>query len=227
MTKLFLSYHFDPEIVPLIDQLKRLINSHDLEVVEGTRLGGQLLMDGVKKLIESCDAIIIFLSKREEGRTNDWVKAERALAYSLNIPFISIVEKGVPNNGPFEAFEYIPYDSVNFINPLLSISETISKWKFESGELIRAFVEPSQVEEVLRANFDRPGVVEYRFLEENRSMEWTDWKEAKVIPQQGGVSLFLPGVKRNAPFQIKVTADGKVKTSDFVNQALRIIVPWE
>ncbi len=227
MKRIFFSYHFDPEIQPLVAYLKRLIASHGLEPVEGRRLGGQPLAQGVKNLISTCDAMVLFLSRREENLTNDWGKAERALAYSEGKPFISIIEQGVTNNGPFEAFEYIFYDSDNFIDPLLSISETISKWKIDLGELIEAFVEPPEVEDVIRENFDRERVVEYRFLNESTGINWTEWREATVIPKAGGVSVYLPGVKKDADIQIKVTANGRTRISNFINQNIRIPIPWE
>jgi len=133
MNRVFLSYHFDDEIMPLAKNLERLIKSHDLEVVDGQRLAGQPLSPAVAQLMESCDAAVILLTKREAGKSNDWVKHERTTAYNLKIPFIAIVENGVQDNGPFDAFEYINYDSEVFLEPLLKVSETIYKWKLEIG----------------------------------------------------------------------------------------------
>ena len=222
MKKIFLSYHFDEEVKPLATALERLIKSHDLEVVDGRRLAGQQLTDAVKNLIASCDGMVILLTKREEGKSNDWVKHERSTAYNLKLPFAAIVESGVPNNGPFEAFEYINYDSDNFLEPVLSISETIFRWKLEIGEVIEAYLEPDAVVNKVRENIDQNEIVRFRFFDIKN--QWSEWKKPIIKPAAGGVSLFIDGVKKDSELQVQVRTDSQTWRSDVINQNLRISV---
>ncbi len=102
MQKIFLSYHFDDRVEPIVKRFMKLISSHDLVVKDGKRLQGQLLIDKVHQKIVASDAVIIFLTKREAGKTNDWVNHERSTAQALGKPFIAIIEKGLANASPFE-----------------------------------------------------------------------------------------------------------------------------
>jgi hypothetical protein len=222
MKKIFLSYHFDPQIVPLANNVKRLINSHDLMPVDGERLAGQPLTEGVKNAIKACEAMIILLTKREEGRSNDWVKHERTTAYNFNIPFIAVIENGVVNNGPFEAFEYINYDSEDFLEPILKLSETIFKWKLQIGNMVEAYLEPDEIADKVRENLDREEVVRYRFFDER--VQWSEWMKPVIKPTAGGISLYLNGVKKNSEIQVQVRTNDKSWNSDVINQNLRILV---
>ena len=222
MKKVFLSYHFDPEVKPIISHVRRLAKSHDLLTVDGERLAGQPLTDSVSKLICSCDAMIVLLSKREDGQTNDWVNHERTTAYNMKIPFIALVEQGVVNNGPFEAFEFINYKPSDLIEPLLRVSETIYKWKLEIGNMVEAHLEPDKIVNIVRNNFEQDEVVRYRFFDERT--QWSEWKRAIVKPTTGGVSLFLKGVKKDSEIQVQVTTNQGIWKSAFINQNLRIPV---
>ncbi len=222
MKRIFLSYHFDDEIKPLARNLERLIRSHDLEVVDGQRLAGQPLSPAVQQLIESCEAMVILLTKREQGKSNDWVKHERTTAYNLKIPFIAVVEQGVQDNGPFDAFEYINYEPGNFLEPILKVSETIFKWKLDIGEVIEAYLEPDTIVNAVRENIDKSEIVRFRFFDQRN--QWGEWKKPVIKPAAGGVSLYLDGVKKDSEIQVQVRTDQNTWHSDVINQNLRISV---
>ena len=59
-------------------------------------------------------------------------------------------------------------------------------------------------------NYDKKGVVQYRFLKKG---DFGEWNDAKVAPKAGGVSLFLNGVTKDAELQISITANKSVKES--------------
>ncbi len=196
-------------------------------MVTGRRLGGQQLSNAVQEKIKSCDAMVLFLSRRENGRTNDWVKHERSLAVAQGIPFIAIIEEGVTDNGPFQEFEYIYYDGEDFLEPLVSVSETIFQWRIKLGELIEVYVEPSEINESIRSSLnDINTKVEYRYLDTFSASLYSDWQEADVIPKAGGVSLYLKSVRRGAEIQLKVTANGRIGQSVFTSQNPKIEVAW-
>ena len=222
MESVFLSYHFDDEVKPLAKQLSRLTKSHDLEVVDGERLAGQDITQAVQELIESTDAMIVLLTKRDEGKTNQWVMHERSTALNKHIPFIALIEEGVVDKGPFTNFEYIQFTRDKFLEALLRISETILKWKVKLGERIVAHLEPDEIVEAVRSNIGNADMVQYRFFDNRRG--WGNWKKALVKPQSGGVSLYLDGVNKDTEMQIQVTTNGRVWQSDVINRNLRILV---
>jgi hypothetical protein len=223
MESIFLSHHFDPQVDLLVGSIKRIIASHDLRIVDGHRLEGQQITNAVDERIRSSDAMIAILSHRDEGRTNNWVRHERTTAFNSKIPFIALIEEGLQDNGPFEAFEFIKYNPEDLVDVLLKVSETIFKWKIRLGELIEAHLEPEEIVDMVRSNLGNADTVKYRFF--NRRNGWTDWKPALVKPQSGGISLLLDGINKNTEVQIQVTANNRIWTSDVINRNLRILVP--
>jgi len=222
MKRVFLSYHYDDHILPIARQFERLIRSHDLSVVDGQRLGGQQLTEGVRKQIQKSDAMLILLTQREQGQCNAWVAHERTTAYNEGIPFIAVIEEGVDNNGPFEDFEYIHYQTADLVEPLLKVSETVFKWKLDLGEMIEVYLEPDEITDAIRANIDRDEIVRYRFFDE--VVQWTDWKKPVIKPTAGGISLYLDGVKKDSELQIQVRTNQRSWSSDVVNRNLRVQV---
>lgn len=218
MQNIFLSHHFDNQIEPVVKSFKRIISSHDLELLDGKRLQGQLLLDAVQDKIAESDAVIIFLSKREAGKTDDWVQHERSTAQVLGKPFLAIIEKGLANASPFESFEYKVYDPDDLATTLLDISEVIYGWKLQLGEQIEAHVESKNIAEEVRENYDQKAVVQYRSL---LRRGYSDWKEAVVVPKPGGVSLLLDGVSKDAELQLRVTANRQVRDSEVMDRNLR------
>jgi hypothetical protein len=222
MESIFLSHHFDNEIAPVVESFKRLIESHDLEVIDGRRLEGRLVIDEVKSRIEEADAVIVFLSKREAGKTNEWVSHERSAAQTLGKPLLAIVEQGLTNAAPFGGFESLQYNPDKLSDTLLDISESIFGWKLRLGEQIEVLLEPDDIVATVRENADRDGIVQYRLL--RKRGKWGPWKKAAVIPRPGGVSLVLNGVTKKSEIQIKVTTNNRIWNSDVVNRDLRILI---
>ncbi len=221
MESIFLSHHFDDDVEPVVESFTRLIRSHDLEVIDGRRLQGQLVLAAVQKKIEKADAVVVFLSKRESGKTNDWVQQERIIAQTLGKPVIAIIEDGVANTAPFSGFETLQYHADDLVETLLQLSETIFGWKMELGEQVEAHLEPDDVVATVIENANLQGVVQYRFL---KRRSWGEWQEAMVVPRPGGVSLLLNGVTRDSQMQIRVSTNNGTWNSAVVNRNLRILV---
>lgn len=221
MQKIFLSYHFDDRITPVVDSIRKLIKTHGLEIEDGTRLGGQTLMEGIKRKIASSDAAIIILTKRDAGQSSDWVNHERSTAQALGKRFLALTEKGLQQSAPFTGFEYKEFDPDDLAKTLLDISEAIFGWKLDLGERIVAHLEPEEIVNIVRENYERKGIVQYRFT--NRG-DFGEWQDAKVVPKQGGVSLFLNGVSKDAELQIRITANNVIKESVVINRNLKFSV---
>ena len=70
LKSIFISHHFDPPAIELADAVARLVRSHNLKPITGRRLMGEPLSIGVKRKMKSCQATIVLLTNRDEGRTN-------------------------------------------------------------------------------------------------------------------------------------------------------------
>jgi hypothetical protein len=223
MENIFLSHHFDQGVKPLIDMLNRLIKSHNLDVIDGTKIPGEQITQSLNRLIDKSDAMIVVLSKRDGLAANDWVKHERSLASDKEIPFIALIENGLEKQeSVFSSYKHIIYTKDNISDALLQISETINEWKILLGERIEAYLEPADVVSIIRQNGHLPELVRYRFF--NRRLGWSKWKDALIKPQSGGVSLVINGVSKESEIQIQVKTDNKTWISDVVNRNLRISV---
>jgi hypothetical protein len=103
--RVFVAYGYAPNeewvrefVVPVLEAL-------DVEVITGERTRGERIDQVVSQRIESADALIGFLQRREpyaDGKswdTSAYVKDEIALAFSGKKPVIRFVEKGVKDPG--------------------------------------------------------------------------------------------------------------------------------
>ncbi|TMM58030.1 hypothetical protein FEE95_00980 [Maribacter algarum] len=221
MESIFLSHHFDDQIEPVVECFHRLIKSHDLEVIDGKRLQGELVETKVRELIVSSDAVVVFLSKREDGKTNDWVKHERSIAQTLGKPIIAIIEKGVLNPPQFSGYETMEYDSKNLVKTVLELSENIFGWKEGFGKRIKASLEPDEIVKTVMENYGREKLVQYRFY---RKGSWSSWKEATILRMPAGPILEMNGMTEDALVEIQVKTQNQVWTSETVNSNLRIKV---
>jgi hypothetical protein len=224
MENIFLSYHFDERVESLASNLKRLIASHNLDLKDGTKIPGGQIINEVSKLVTESDAMIVVLTKRDHHEaTNEWVRHERTLAYNKKIPFIALIEEGLEQEeNVFKTYKHILFSINNISDAIIQISETINEWKILLGERIEIYLEPHNVAEIIRLNDHLPELVRYRFFDKKTA--WSDWKDALIKPQAGGVSLIINGVSRESEIQIQVRTNDKTWKSDVVNRNLRISV---
>jgi len=200
MKSIFLSYHFDPQVKLLAGLVEDMIKSHDIDVVTGKHLGGAELNNEIKARIRSCSGLIYILTKREEGKTNQWITSEITIADTLQIPFIGIIEVGIPVPGPFIAREHIMHTSADEANLWLKLSATIGKWKADSGRVIEAYLEPPDVVALIRDNFD---FIKVKYRLYDADYKYTDWREdAPLKRTPSGVMMKIPGVKKDSEIEI-------------------------
>ncbi len=220
MDTVFLSYHFDPEPRLWAAYVESLVQSHGLKVETGEHLAGGQLTQTVKEKIDAADALIYLLTKRDEGKTNDWVKLEAALAYEQGKPLIGLIENGVAPIAPLQSYEYIPFEDINSVDLWIKLSTTLGEWKFRSGRTVVAILEPDEVAESIEEAGIDYAAVEYRTYDPQFNK--TDWKPGMLKSTPGGVSVRLPGIQSDNDIEIRVTTPRQTWRSKVINQTLRV-----
>jgi hypothetical protein len=197
--KIFLSYSFRDEDRDLVAQIDSLLSAHDVSILRGSRLGGGPLTPEVMRRIESADALIGLMTRREElggsgsGRwiTHPWVRDELNHARGIQKHTIAVIEREVELDGAYVENERIALDRNSPLDALLALSETIAIWKGEIGFSRRIQIRPDEIGQILRTT---PGLIcRYRFV--SPEGDRTDWKVAEPVPQPSGAILYVSGVR--------------------------------
>jgi hypothetical protein len=198
------SYSFRDEDRDLVAPVDALLSAQDVSVLRGTRLGGRPLTPEVMRRIDSTDALIALMTRRDEleapgsGRwiTHPWVRDELNHARDGSKHTIAVVEEGVELDGAYGENERISLDRENPLDALLALSETIALRRDEIGVRRRIHIRPDEIGQILRTT---PGIVcRYRFV--SPEGERTEWKEAEPVPQPSGAILYVSGVRGDDHF---------------------------
>jgi hypothetical protein len=206
MNRIFLSFSFREADRALASQVERLLESHDVTRVTGKHLGGEALTPAVQERIDQCDGLVALLTRRDQlasGKwtTHDWVRDELNYARDHGKRTIALIEEDVQTGGAFGENEWISLNRDAPLEAFLSLSETVGLWKRESGRRLTLQILPQQLAEVTATAPVEP-VCQYRYY--NANGQPSAWFEAKQIPQQGGLFVFLHGIQDDYYVQLKI-----------------------
>lgn len=217
MERIFLSYHFDEQGRELADLVERLIHSHGIQPVNGRRLAGEPLRDEVQKRIAKCDGLVCLLTEREAGRTNQWVRDERAYAEGQGKRVIALVDDRLDVGGMFADKERLEFAHNDLATVLLKLSETLGQWRQEGGRVVPLRLEPDKAAQLAidGGEFVR---IRYRFWKRD---EASDWHEATAVPREGGVLIYLKGVSEDVSVEISLEGQNTTWRSNVESQILR------
>ncbi len=202
--KIFLSHSFSQEEdKTLATAIGSLLESHNVDVFTGKRLGGEALTPAVKRKIDKSDALVALLTRREEivsggWRTHPWVLDELNYARNQNKLAIAIREEGVEVGGMYGEQEYILLNREQFLSTILDLSKTIGIWKQELGRIVK--VKIICEDNAIGIN-DFETKCSYRFIEEG---EYFDWQTTNLIPEVGGTFAYIKGVQEQYMIQLKM-----------------------
>ena len=205
MKTVFLGFAYRDEDRELSSQVEQLLESHDVRVTTGERLGGNTLTLGVQQRIEAADGLVGLLTRRDQlanggWTTHQWVQDEIAYARNKSKHAIAVVEDGVSVGGMYQPHEYIPLDRQNPLPAFLRLSETIGMWKAELGRALRVRILP---EDLARTVVQGQGSIRcrHRFHGGGR---YTAWKESEPYREPGGTFIFIEGVLDDYTIQIEI-----------------------
>ena len=208
LENIFISYHFDPEAREIAEKVKRLIVSHDIKPVTGERLGGENLAQAVTEKIDECQAIVIILTEREQGRTNNWVRAERSYAEGKGLRIITLIETGVDDSGMFSARERLQININDNDLKILELSETISFWRNSLGNVKKLLLRPKDVSENI-SNSIGNNTIKYRIWKSKhyRQNIEPNWSNIIPTPEEGGATIYIPGIRNKDLIEIEALVE--------------------
>lgn len=232
--KVFLSYSFSGDDSDLVQDLERLLSSHNVLIAKGRRLGGGLLHPEVRQRIDDSDGLIALRTKRERvgepaenrWRSSPWIDYEYSHARDEDKQAIALVERGVEIDGPFEGHERIAFDRTNPLKAFLALSETLRVWKERIGVHRIVQIRPDELGKAFRTK--RNLRCRYRFIDYNGNRG--DWVEAEPVLQASGTLLYLKGIRDdNTLIEVEILQDQHPRwwsaaTSQFISVEMQA---WE
>ena len=220
MNSVFLSYSFShPRDLRIVGMIEDLLRCFNVWPKTGRHLGGNDLLDEIKKIIDESDALIALASRRDqmEGggwHTHPWVRDEYGHARTRKLPAIMLIEDGVEIGGGYEGHEYIVFDHDKPDAALLKLAKTLGLWKTQSGKSLRVRLLPEDLSRVA----DRADC-QYQFVERGARL---GWQKAEPVTEPGGTFLYLDGVRDGYLIQVRLTHDGRVHESPATDQSMPI-----
>lgn len=215
--RIFIGYGYNDRDQWIEELVFPLVESLGCQVVHGKVMVGEILPSKVKDTLLQCDAILGFLTRREEagdGRwtTHRWVVEELAAAFNI-MPVIEVREEGVdPQSGMLGATQRISYMETVRDRCLVDIAKAISQLRKErSYKTLK--LGPTEIVKEMRQLILKPGFqCEYRI----RSQTYvSDYKKAEIRREAGGLYMWVEGVNDSDYVEIKTSFGQKSWQSDF------------
>lgn len=203
--KVFLSHSFSSEDKELVRAVERLLNSQDVVVTTGLRLGGGQLHPEVRNRVDNSDGLVALRTRRDRvgqpdenrWRSSPWIDYEYAYARDQGKHAISLVENDVEIDGPFDGYERIALDREDQLEAFLALSETVWQWKERIGFQRIVQIRPNDLGRIFRTNRDLE--CRYHFIDpEGNPREWVYAKP--VLQPSGTLLLYLRGVRNDDTF---------------------------
>ncbi|AGA33404.1 hypothetical protein TVNIR_1742 [Thioalkalivibrio nitratireducens DSM 14787] len=221
--KIFLAFSFRDDDKALVGFVEQLLASHHVQAITGERLAGEQLTPAVQRRIDSSDALVALLTRRDEllgggWTTHQWVLDELAYARAHNKRAIAVVEDGVNNGGMYQPHERIALNRDQPVESLLILSETIGLWKRAVGRTVKVQLLPAMLARRLGAAGNNSRC-RYRLWLRG---EFTDWRESTPVPEGGGTFLYINGVDDEHLIQLEVQEYNKVWQSVATSQWMHI-----
>lgn len=214
--KIFVGYGYQNRDQWVEDLVFPIIEAFGSEAISGKEVYGEIISEAVRKKIQECDALVAFLTRRDQLRegwnTHRWVSDELAIAITHDLQVLEIKEIGVTDQGGIaEDRQRIEFDEKNRDQCLVEFVKAMGQWH-RSGPAELQLI-PQKFVDVIRPLLKRPGFrCTYNLIVGNNEIEG---KEANIKPITGGLFMKLQDVPRGALVQVHVEAQGKSWTSDF------------
>ncbi len=207
--KIFLGYGFRDPDRELAEWCERLFASQFAHMKTGERLGGQVLSDAVRALIDDCDALVALLTRRDaklDGTftTHQWVLDELGYARAQRKQAIAVVENGVDVAGMYQPHEMIPLDRANPLQAFLALAETIGLWKSNLGRPVKVQIMPPELARRLGFAADQIRCSHKLWARGKDG----PWKPVKPIAEVGGTFVWIEGVKEDDLIQLRIEGIG-------------------
>ncbi|MEN8260367.1 MAG: hypothetical protein ABFS02_07245 [Pseudomonadota bacterium] len=229
MERVFLSYTYNPHpdyeqvTEDLVRHVKILIDSLELQVVDGVDLGGRALDDEIKERIKKSDALVALVTPWRDPASGNtapppYVEDEYRFAEAHEKEAIRMIQDVLPVQGMYQQNEYIPFNPDREVDTLLKLMRTLALWKSRSGRPRQVEVAPTELGSRFDAN--APGHnCEYQML---LNFQQTDWQKARIWYEPGATFAYLPRVPNESKIRLRLNLGNERWESPFTNLFGRI-----
>jgi hypothetical protein len=190
-----------------------LIESFGAEVISGKEIHGRVISNAIQNQIEQSDALIAFLTKREDtGVTHRWVSDELSIGIANKIQVLEVREIGVNDQGGIAGDrQRIEYDENQRDKCLVEIAKAVGRWQHKTNVNIKLL--PQEFVDNVRPLVKRPEFKCTYNLIDGRTERFD--VTADVRPITGGLFVNLKNVSKEALVQINISTQDNSWTSDF------------
>jgi hypothetical protein len=212
LMKIFVGYGYNERDQWVENCVFPIIEAFGSEAISGKEIYGENISEGVRKKIKESDALIGFLTKREDGTTHRWVSDELAVAIEHNIRILEVREVGITDQGGIAGErQRIPYDDKHRDMVLIELVKAIGLW--HRIVTVEMQLLPRQFVDEVRQLLDHSSFHCTYNLWEGRN-EQKDIK-AEIKPKIGGLFIILKDIPLKAYVQVRVVVRDSIWESDF------------
>jgi hypothetical protein len=214
--RLFVGYGYNPRDQWIEELVFPLAEALGCQIVHGKAMYGDNLAQEIKDLLQTSDAMLGFLTRREKSgeqwTTHRWVIEEIASAFGV-IPVVEVRENGVdPQSGMVAGLQRIEYFEGQRDKCLIEIAQAISRIR----DMIehRVFrLEPMEFTSLFRALIKKPGLrCSYRVMRLNTE---SSFRDALMSAVAGGLQMSIDGLRATDLIQVCVAYGDESWTSDY------------
>ncbi len=217
--RVFIGYGYNSRDAWIEKTVLPIVHAMSIETVDGKRLHGEVLQDGVKQLIDQSDALVGFCTLREgqesaEFNTHPWVRDEMVYALGLKLPVLEVREKGVKNPpGLLGDRQRIDLNQEERLACVAELVQVISVWSMR--RLLLAPTDQKLARKIHKAIANNQLTVRYR-----TRVKGVDSKhrEGRIDRVNGGLYLNALGLPGESLVEIegRTEADGVLFNSGWV-----------
>jgi len=192
--KVFVAFGYNERDKWILDIVIPILKAFEIEVETGEEIPGEIIPDEIKKRITNSDAILAFLTLREESgnltdHTHQWVMNEVVVAECAKLKLIiEVREKGlsIPQGFVNQNRQYLIYNADErelFLVELIKVARRLA----EDSALRLMLLPPEFCDEIENTTEERIKC-EYRFMEGSRE---TKWYPGKLLELIAGVGMYV------------------------------------
>jgi hypothetical protein len=214
--RLFVGYGYNSRDRWIEELVFPLVEAMGCQIVHGKATFGDTLAPEIKSLLLGSDAMLGFLTRREEAGnhwiTHRWVIEELASAFG-QIPVVEIREIGVDAQyGMLAGVQRVQYSAQERDKCLVQIAQAVGQIRDKVEH--RVFrLEPTEFVSLFRALVKKPGLrCSYRVMRRNTESEF---KEVPIVPVAGGLQFYVEGLRVTDLIQVCVAYGDESWTSDY------------
>lgn len=210
--KVCVSYH-DDKVSNYLSGLIQASTSNftmytqSVEIVKGSSLNEER-----KGHLDTCDALVSIISRESYEVNANLIKAEiehfDSKGKRIFLFFIGDAIRdeslthfsGNQSLPKFPVHHYRPKSKDEPVTTVLKFSQYLSLWKYESGRVVQVLLASEEVSNIVIQKYGDVKV-QYRLWRDGKKSGWID---TQVVPQVGGVYIYVKGVFNDTCLEVKM-----------------------